>query len=41
MLEQALEKHGDFPKLWLMKGQITEQCVGAGKAREVYSKAVS
>ena len=41
MLEEALAKHTDFPKLWLMKGQITEQCLGAERAREVYSKAVS
>lgn len=41
MVDQALEKHPTFPKLWLMKGQIIEQSESKDKAREVYTKAVS
>ena len=41
MVDEALEKHPDFPKLWLMKGQIEEQQGSTDRARDVYTKAVS
>lgn len=39
--KDALEKHGDFPKLWMMLGQILEQQGDIPKARETYVDAVS
>ncbi len=41
MVDEALLKHSDFPKLWLMKAQIVEQYQDSDTAREVYKKAVS
>ena len=41
LLEEALEKHPEFSKLWMMRGQIEEQQGNTAVAREVYTKAVS
>ena len=41
LLEEALEKHPEFSKLWMMRGQIEEQQGNIAVAREVYNKAVS
>lgn len=37
LLDDALEKYPDFPKLWMMKGQIEEQQGNTDTARENYS----
>lgn len=41
LLKEALEAFEDFPKLWLMKGQIEEQQGDLNKALETYNQAVS
>lgn len=41
LLKEALEAFDDFPKLWLMKGQIEEQQGYLDKAIETYNQAVS
>lgn len=41
LLKEALEAFDDFPKLWLMKGQIEEQQGNLDKALETYTQAVS
>lgn len=37
---EALKHYEDFPKLWMMRGQIEEQCEAMDKAREAYSQGV-
>lgn len=41
LLKEALEAFDDFPKLWLMKGQIEEQQGNLDKALDTYTQAVS
>lgn len=41
LLKEALEAFDDFPKLWLMKGQIEEQQGNLDKALETYNQAVN
>lgn len=38
---EALKHYEDFPKLWMMRGQIEEQCDNMDKAREAYNQGVS
>lgn len=38
---EALKHYEDFPKLWMMRGQIEEQCENMDKAREAYNQGVS
>ncbi|XP_007952836.1 pre-mRNA-processing factor 6 [Orycteropus afer afer] len=40
LCEEALKHYEDFPKLWMMKGQIEEQDNGTEKAREAYSQGL-
>lgn len=37
---EALKHYEDFPKLWMMRGQIEEQCENMDKAREAYNQGV-
>lgn len=37
---EALKHYEDFPKLWMMRGQIEEQCENTEKAREAYNQGV-
>jgi len=37
---EALKHYEDFPKLWMMRGQIEEQCENLDKAREAYNQGV-
>lgn len=41
LCEEALKHYEDFPKLWMMKGQIEEQEELPEKAREAYGQGVS
>lgn len=41
LLKEALEAFDDFPKLWLMKGQIEEQQGHLDKAIDTYNQAVN
>lgn len=41
LLKEAIETFEDFPKLWLMKGQIEEQQKQVEKAIETYNQGVS
>lgn len=41
LLDEALKAFDDFPKLWLMKGQIEEQQGNLSKALDTYNQAVS
>lgn len=41
LCEEALRHYEDFPKLWMMKGQIEEQAELTDRAREAYSQGVS
>lgn len=41
LCEEALKHYEDFPKLWMMKGQIEEQEELMEKAREAYNQGVS
>lgn len=41
LCEEALKHYEDFPKLWMMKGQIEEQEELTEKAREAYGQGVS
>lgn len=41
LCEEALRHYEDFPKLWMMKGQIEEQGELMEKAREAYNQGVS
>lgn len=38
---EALKHYEDFPKLWMMRGQIEEQSGNMDKAREAYNQGVS
>lgn len=40
LLTEALEKHTDFPKLWMMRGQICEQQSNDAGAREAYAQGI-
>ncbi|KAG8513272.1 Pre-mRNA-processing factor 6, partial [Galemys pyrenaicus] len=40
LCEEALRHYEDFPKLWMMKGQIEEQEGLVDKAREAYSQGL-
>ncbi|XP_078208881.1 uncharacterized protein LOC128929869 [Callithrix jacchus] len=40
MCEEALRHYEDFPKLWMMKGQIEEQKELMEKAREAYNQGL-
>lgn len=40
LCEEALKHYEDFPKLWMMKGQIEEQKELVDKAREAYNQGV-
>lgn len=40
LLKDAIEAFEDFPKLWLMKGQIEEQQGNLEQALETYNQAV-
>lgn len=37
---EALKHYEDFPKLWMMRGQIEDQCENKDKAREAYGQGV-
>lgn len=37
---EALKHYEDFPKLWMMKGQIEEQSENLDKARDAYNQGV-
>uniref|UniRef100_A0A7N6AF77 Pre-mRNA-processing factor 6 n=1 Tax=Anabas testudineus TaxID=64144 RepID=A0A7N6AF77_ANATE len=37
---EALKHYEDFPKLWMMRGQIEEQCENMDKAREAYNQGL-
>lgn len=37
---EALKHYEDFPKLWMMRGQIEEQSENVDKAREAYNQGV-
>uniref|UniRef100_H3DKI6 Pre-mRNA-processing factor 6 n=1 Tax=Tetraodon nigroviridis TaxID=99883 RepID=H3DKI6_TETNG len=37
---EALKHYEDFPKLWMMRGQIEDQCENTDKAREAYSQGL-
>lgn len=37
---EALKHYEDFPKLWMMRGQIEEQCENMDRAREGYNQGV-
>jgi len=37
---EALKHYEDFPKLWMMRGQIEEQSESIDKAREAYNQGV-
>lgn len=37
---EALKHYEDFPKLWMMRGQIEEQSESVDKAREAYNQGV-
>lgn len=41
LCEEALKHYEDFPKLWMMKGQIEEQEGLMERAREAYNQGVS
>lgn len=38
---EALKHYEDFPKLWMMKGQIEEQSENMDKARDAYNQGVN
>uniref|UniRef100_A0A8V5GSZ5 Pre-mRNA-processing factor 6 n=1 Tax=Melopsittacus undulatus TaxID=13146 RepID=A0A8V5GSZ5_MELUD len=40
LCEEALKHYEDFPKLWMMKGQIEEQKELVDKAREAYNQGL-
>lgn len=40
LCEEALKHYEDFPKLWMMKGQIEEQAQLTEKARDAYNQGV-
>lgn len=40
LCEEALKHYEDFPKLWMMKGQIEEQKELVERAREAYNQGV-
>lgn len=37
---EALKHYEDFPKLWMMRGQIEEQCEYMDKARDAYNQGL-
>lgn len=41
LCEEALRHYEDFPKLWMMKGQVEEQEGLTERAREAYNQGVS
>ena len=41
MLDEAIKKHPDFAKLWMMRGQIEDQQDNTAAARDVYNRGVS
>ena len=41
MVQEAIDKHPEFSKLWLMMGQIEEQQGNIDKSRDIYNKGVS
>ncbi|XP_043945818.1 pre-mRNA-processing factor 6 [Protopterus annectens] len=40
LCEEALKHYGDFPKLWMMKGQIEEQMGQPDLARDAYNQGL-
>ncbi|CAI7993815.1 Pre-mRNA-processing factor 6 [Geodia barretti] len=40
LLEEALEKHPDFAKLWMMRGQLEEERGDIAVARDIYNRGV-
>lgn len=40
LLEEATKHYGDFPKLWMMRGQIEEQEKNYDNARDVYNRGL-
>ncbi|KAL5494082.1 hypothetical protein EMCRGX_G015354 [Ephydatia muelleri] len=40
LLDEGIEKYPDFPKMWMMRGQIEEQKQNTEAARELYNKAL-
>uniref|UniRef100_A0AAY5F3Q4 Pre-mRNA-processing factor 6 n=1 Tax=Electrophorus electricus TaxID=8005 RepID=A0AAY5F3Q4_ELEEL len=40
LCSEALKHYEDFPKLWMMKGQIEEQSENMDKAREAYNQGL-
>lgn len=41
LCSEALKHYEDFPKLWMMKGQIEEQSENMDKARDAYNQGVN
>lgn len=41
LCSEALRHYEDFPKLWMMKGQIEEQSENMDKARDAYNQGVN
>lgn len=41
LCSEALKHYEDFPKLWMMKGQIEEQSENMDKARDAYNLGVN
>lgn len=41
LCSEALKHYEDFPKLWMMKGQIEEQSENMDKARDTYNQGVN
>ena len=39
-MAEALGKHSDFSKLWMMRGQVAEQQGQPAAAREFYSQGI-
>jgi len=40
LLEEALKSYSDFPKLWMMKGQIYAQTGAIDQARDAYNEGI-
>ena len=40
LCSEALKHYEDFPKLWMMRGQIEEQSENNDKARDAYNQGV-
>lgn len=41
LCSEALRHYEDFPKLWMMKGQIEEQSENMDEARDAYNQGVN